>query len=54
MSGFPLKIQPSKVDTEEQEFNSDFIVHVLPRLDWNGILSAAADVCDCRDAGYAL
>lgn len=44
MHGFPLKITPMKIDTEESEFNPDFITHMLPKIDWAGVLSAASDV----------
>jgi multifunctional methyltransferase subunit TRM112 len=44
MQGYPLQIVPVTVNTEESDFNPEFIVHILPRLDWRGVLAAAANV----------
>lgn len=51
MQGYPLKIVPQNVETVESDFNPEFMQHMLPKLNWEGILSAANDVraCDAID-----
>ena len=41
---FPMKIEPTKLAVHESEFNPDFILNVLPKIDWNALVSGAKDV----------
>ncbi len=41
---FPLKYQNCSLVQEEQEFNPEFIVSILDRLEWDAILKVAQDV----------
>lgn len=50
MQGYPLKIVPQNVETVESDFNPEFMQHMLPKLNWEGILSAANDVRACMQS----
>ncbi|KAL9657819.1 hypothetical protein ABK040_013157 [Willaertia magna] len=41
---FPLKIEATEVENEEQEENKEFLLNMLPRLDYDGLKSAAKDL----------
>jgi len=41
-NGFPLKIDPVKVESKEVDFNPDFLQHVYSKLDWRAFCEAAA------------
>lgn len=41
---FPLKYQNCNLVQEEQDFNPEFLVSVLDRLDWDAVLKVARDV----------
>ncbi|KAM9893904.1 hypothetical protein OXX80_007526 [Metschnikowia pulcherrima] len=41
---FPLQYSDCQLVQEESEYNADFIVHMLERLDWNAVLKVAADL----------
>ncbi|GMG51254.1 unnamed protein product [Ambrosiozyma monospora] len=41
---FPLKFEECELEQEEQDFNPDFIISMLERLDWNAIIKVAADL----------
>mgnify|MGYP001108215127 FL=1 len=43
-NNFPLDIKGVEVGKEETEFRPDFIRHMLPKLDWAALVSAAAQV----------
>lgn len=43
-NSFPLKYENCKLQLEEQEFESDFIISMLERLDWGAIIKVAADL----------
>jgi hypothetical protein len=63
-NNFPLKIVATSVQTQDAEFNPDFLKHMIPKLDWNGIISAAKDVtlcllllsmlCNCSHSVFSL
>lgn len=40
---FPLKYQNCSLVQEEQEFNPEFIVSILDRLEWDATLKVAQD-----------
>lgn len=42
-TNFPLRIKASKVDREETEFNKQFTINMLPRLDWKALVLATKD-----------
>lgn len=42
---FPLKIVSDKIETIESEFNKDFVINVLPKLEWDALVQGAKDVC---------
>ena len=44
LDAFPLQYSECELIQEELEFNPDFIVHMLDRLDWNAVLLVAADL----------
>lgn len=41
---FPLKFQDCELVQQEMEFNPEFIIHIIERLNWDGILKVAADL----------
>jgi len=41
---FPLKIVAQETETIESECNLDFVVNVLPKLEWDALVSGAKDV----------
>lgn len=41
---FPLQFSDCQLVQEELDYNPDFIVHMLERLDWDAILKVAADL----------
>lgn len=43
-NSFPLKYENCQLQLEEQEFNPDFIISMLGRLDWDAIIKVAADL----------
>lgn len=43
-NNFPLDIKANEVAKEETEFRPDFIRHMLPKLDWKALVSAAEQV----------
>lgn len=44
-NNFPLKIKATQVDRVESEFRPEFIKHMLNKIDWTALVSAAKDVC---------
>ncbi|PVD22417.1 hypothetical protein C0Q70_18229 [Pomacea canaliculata] len=42
--GFPLKIKSSRLEVKEVDFNPDFILRILPKLDWSALRQAATEV----------
>ncbi len=43
-NAFPLHFKADQLVQQDVEFEKEFIINMLPRLDWSAILSAAADV----------
>lgn len=41
---FPLQYSECQLAQEEQDYNPEFISHILDRLDWNAIIKVAADL----------
>ncbi|ABN66157.1 predicted protein [Scheffersomyces stipitis CBS 6054] len=41
---FPLKYSDCQLVQEEQEYNPEFLVHMLERLDWNAVIQVARDL----------
>lgn len=41
---FPLQFSDCQLVQEEQEYNPEFIVHMLDRLDWDAVLKVAKDL----------
>ncbi|AOA60666.1 Methylation of tRNA, rRNA protein an d transcirption factor [Komagataella phaffii CBS 7435] len=44
VNSFPLKYSEIELVQEEQDFQPEFILGILPRLDWPAILKVAADL----------
>ncbi len=42
--GFPLKIKAVKVENISVDYNRDFIVRILPRIEYDALRSAVHDV----------
>ncbi|KAJ3372528.1 hypothetical protein AMAG_13841 [Allomyces macrogynus ATCC 38327] len=36
-NGFPLRFQDPVIEQHEQEINKEFLVNMLPRIDWNAL-----------------
>ena len=45
--GYPLTLVADKTEEREAEFNSDFVVRMLPRLNYEVLRTAAAAVRGC-------
>jgi len=43
-TNFPLQIKATKMERQESEFNKEFIVHMLPKLDWPALVKAATEL----------
>ena len=41
---YPLKLKEVELDQQEAEFNAQFLVNMLPRLDWPALYSTAMSV----------
>jgi multifunctional methyltransferase subunit TRM112 len=42
--GFPLKINAAKVENVTVDYNRDFIVRILPRIEYDALKTAVSDV----------
>ena len=42
--GFPLRLQATEVRINPVEFNPDFIVRMIPKVEWAALLEAADNV----------
>lgn len=42
--GFPLKIRATKVENVSVDYNRDFIVRILPRIEYEALKGAIVDV----------
>lgn len=45
---FPLHFQDAELVQEEVDFNAEFIVNILPRIEWDALIVTAAEVCHTR------
>jgi hypothetical protein len=43
-SNFPLKLEEVEVEQRESEFNPDFLINFLSRLEWSALATAASQV----------
>lgn len=43
-ASFPLQYKDCKLELEESDFNPDFIVSMLDRLDWDAVIKVANDL----------
>jgi hypothetical protein len=43
-NNFPLQLKATSIQKEESEFNPDFVKHMLPKLDYNALVTACKDV----------
>lgn len=43
-NSFPLQYEDCQLQQEEQEFNPDFIVAMVERLDWDALVEVAAEL----------
>lgn len=53
VNNFPLLLQDVQIELHEQEFNSDFIKNILPRLEWRALVDAATLASVCISASQA-
>lgn len=44
LESFPLKYEECQLGQEEQEYNPEFICHMLDRLDWDAVIKVAHDL----------
>lgn len=44
VNGFPLKIVAKETREQEADFNADFLVHMLPKMEWGALVSAAKEI----------
>jgi multifunctional methyltransferase subunit TRM112 len=42
--GYPLQITATEITVTENEYNSDFVKHIIPSLDWSVLVSAASQL----------
>lgn len=43
-ASFPLHFQDAELEQRETEYNPTFLQNILPRLEWDAILTVAAEV----------
>ncbi len=43
-NNFPLQIVPTRVEQEESEANVDFVLHMLPRIEYPALVQMAKEV----------
>ena len=44
MNGYPLKIVAAEKREVEADFNAEFLVHMLPKMEWSAFVAAAKDI----------
>jgi len=54
MNGFPLKIEATEVQTVEVDFNPEFTVKMLSKIDWSALTFAAKCVGHCEGLPESL
>jgi multifunctional methyltransferase subunit TRM112 len=42
--GYPLSIEATTIEEETTEVSADFIINLLPKLEWSAILKAAGEI----------
>ncbi|XP_064650271.1 multifunctional methyltransferase subunit TRM112-like protein [Lineus longissimus] len=42
--GYPLKIVAKEIDVKEEEFNSEAIARLIPRIEWQALYQAADSI----------
>lgn len=42
--GYPLRIEVEEMDVVETDCNHEFIRHILPTIDWQGLLVASESI----------
>lgn len=42
---FPLKYSDLTLVSQETDFDPDFVLNILPRLDWPALVKVAEEVC---------
>eukprot|EP00009_Paramoeba_aestuarina_P002174 CAMPEP_0201515170 /NCGR_PEP_ID=MMETSP0161_2-20130828/6819_1 /ASSEMBLY_ACC=CAM_ASM_000251 /TAXON_ID=180227 /ORGANISM="Neoparamoeba aestuarina, Strain SoJaBio B1-5/56/2" /LENGTH=118 /DNA_ID=CAMNT_0047911929 /DNA_START=111 /DNA_END=464 /DNA_ORIENTATION=+ len=45
---FPLALQPDKIEIEDNEMEAEFLVHMIPKLNYE-VLRKAASVCQYNE-----
>ena len=50
--GFPLKIRATKVENVSVDYNRDFIVRMLPRIEYEALKGAIADVSSVSESRF--
>jgi len=43
--GYPLLINIDEMDVVEVKYNRDFIIHLIPSLNWEGLKLASSAIC---------
>ena len=43
-NSFPLQIVATGLERADTELNPDFILHMLPRIEWNALVTMANEV----------
>ncbi|CAG0883916.1 unnamed protein product [Darwinula stevensoni] len=54
VTGFPLKLTARDVKVSEVDFNKDFIVRILPKLDWEALCQAVESIGQGTDLPRSL
>lgn len=44
-ASFPLHFKDAELQQNETEYNPQFILNILPRLDWEALRSTAVEAC---------
>lgn len=44
VNGYPLKIEPKETRESETPFNAEFLVHMLPKMEWPAFVGAAKEI----------
>lgn len=43
-NGYPLKIEVVKVESVDAEYNPDFVTRMIPKLEWNALVTGAKEI----------
>ena len=44
INSFPLQIVATSIEKADTDFNPEFILHILPRLEWSAFINMAKEV----------